>query len=441
MITDTRRVKNLHTKTSDKRGESVVYWMSRDQRLENNWALYYAYEKAQELSLPLQIIFIQQEKFLNVENRIMDFMKINLYQMWDRSWMMGIPFHFAFGEPAQAIKSFYGKHIPELIVADYSPLRIKSDWLKDLVEKVDTNIVEVDAHNIFPVEAISPKQEYAARTIRPKIHSQLKDIVELPPVIPPNMTPIPRPLIMYEAPPDPGLIVKSGRDEAIKTLRSFINERLEFYDNYRNDPTKYFLSDLSPYLHFGQIYAGEVYNAVQESSAHQQAKDVFVEELVIRRELAENYCHYNKLYDSFSGFPEWARKTLDEHRNDRREFTYELEELENANTHDPAWNAAQKEMMKTGKMHGYMRMYWGKKILEWSDSPENALRHAIYLNDKYSIDGRDPNGYVGIAWCIGGVHDRPWFERAIFGKIRYMAYSGLERRFKVNEYIERVERL
>ena len=161
----------------------------------------------------------------------------------------------------------------------------------------------------------------------------------------------------------------------------------------------------------------------------------FLEQLIVRKELADNFCYFNKSYDSYDGFPSWAKKSLDSHRNDEREYLYSISELEESNIHDNLWNAAQKQMVKTGKMHTYMRMYWAKKILEWSPTPEDALQNAIDLNDKYELDGRDPNGYTGIAWSIGGVHDRPWFDRPIFGQVRYMSYGGCKNKFDINSYI------
>ena len=158
--------------------------------------------------------------------------------------------------------------------------------------------------------------------------------------------------------------------------------------------------------------------------------------MIIRRELSDNFCEYEKNYDYFEGFHHWAQKSLNEHRNDEREYIYTDEQFEEADTHDPLWNAAQNQMKTTGKMHGYMRMYWAKKILEWSPSPEIALQVAINLNDKYELDGRDPNGYTGIAWSIGGIHDRAWFERPVYGKIRYMNYNGCKSKFNVFKYIE-----
>ena len=192
---------------------------------------------------------------------------------------------------------------------------------------------------------------------------------------------------------------------------------------------------MSPYLHFGQISAQRVALDVKAFQGNKESEAAFLEELIIRRELSDNFCLYNSNYDSFEGFPNWAKETLNKHRKDKRDFIYTKEEFELAATHEYLWNAAQTELVITGKMHGYMRMYWAKKILEWTKSPEEALSIAVYLNDKYELDGRDPNGYVGCAWSIGGVHDRAWTERNVIGKIRYMNLNGAKRKFDVEEYV------
>jgi deoxyribodipyrimidine photo-lyase len=166
----------------------------------------------------------------------------------------------------------------------------------------------------------------------------------------------------------------------------------------------------------------------------QHGVDALIEEMIVRKELADNYCYYNPHYDSLEAAPAWARDSLDKHRGDAREFLYSKEQLEEGSTHDPAWNAAQRQLRKTGKIHGYMRMYWAKKVLEWTESPEQAIVYLIYLNDHYSIDGGDPNGYAGILWSVAGVHDRPWQERSVFGVIRYMNYAGLKRKFDIQAY-------
>ncbi len=232
-------------------------------------------------------------------------------------------------------------------------------------------------------------------------------------------------------------LVKAGEAEALKAQQIFISDKLTFYPEHRNDPTLEGQSGLSPYLHFGQLSPQRLAYEVEASNSPRNAKDAFLEELITRRELSDNFCYYNPDYDSTRGFPKWAMKTLSDHLADTREHIYALHELESAETHDPLWNAAQMEMLFRGRMHGYLRMYWAKKIFEWSVSPEEALSSAIYLNDKYELDGRDPNGYAGCAWSIGGLHDRPWPERLIYGKIRFMSYSGADRKFDVEKYISK----
>jgi deoxyribodipyrimidine photo-lyase len=231
-----------------------------------------------------------------------------------------------------------------------------------------------------------------------------------------------------------------GESAAHRALAGFLDQRLEGYATDRNDPNRNGQSGLSPYLHFGHLAPQRVALAVAAGGTPDD-RDAFLEELIIRRELSDNFCWYNNRYDQVEGFPDWARKTLDRHRADPREYRYSRGALERGETHDRLWNAAQKEMVLTGKMHGYLRMYWAKKILEWSGSPEEALAAAIFLNDRYELDGRDPNGYAGIAWSIGGVHDRPWGERPVFGMVRYMNYNGCARKFDVPGYIGRIAAL
>jgi deoxyribodipyrimidine photo-lyase len=235
--------------------------------------------------------------------------------------------------------------------------------------------------------------------------------------------------------------IRSGEREAHRALIKFIKHKLSLYQELRNDPAMDGQSNLCPYLHFGQLSAQRIALEVMKADAAKEVKDAFLEELIVRRELSDNFCFYNHDYDSFAGFPDWAKKTLDKHRKDLRAYIYSREQFENGETHDGLWNAAQMEMVKRGKMHGYMRMYWAKKILEWTPSPEIAIETAIYLNDKYELDGRDPNGYTGIAWSMGGVHDRAWNERNVFGKVRFMSYNGCKSKFDIKRYIERINSL
>ena len=316
---------------------------------------------------------------------------------------------------------------------------------------IDIPLFEADAHNIIPCWAVSPKQEFGAYTLRPRIRRSLLEFldkfprVKKHPVVWSNK--IPRTdwersmkALNAEYAPEVSWI-QPGENAASLLLKDFIEKKLSAYPVQRNDPTADGQSDLSPYIHFGHISVQRIALEVSMSDVSKIPRETFLEELIVRRELADNFCFYNPNYDRFEGFPEWAKKTLHWHRKDKRAYLYTTEELESAKTHDDLWNAAQLEMIKKGKMHGYMRMYWAKKILEWTESPEKAMETAIYLNDRYELDGRDPNGYAGIAWCIGGVHDRAWADRPVFGKIRYMSYQGCKSKFDVRKYVAYVQSL
>lgn len=440
----------IFRKAGDKRGP-VVYWMSRDQRVHDNWALVFAQEMALERKVPLIVVFCLVPEFLGAAVRQYGFMLKGLKEVEEKLREKSISFYVLTGQPGIEIPVFIDRYSAAELVTDFDPLRIKLNWKAQVAEKIDITFYEVDTHNIVPCWVASPKQEYAAYTIRPKIKRLLPEFLEDFPDIQEHRyhweeTPetdrdeIARTLRVDLSVPEVDWI-HPGENASHEKLRKFIKEGLERYPEDRNDPNKDAVSNLSPYLHFGHISSQRVALEVNRSSVSQESKDAFLEELIIRKELSDNFCFYNEHYDSFSGFPDWAKKTLDDHRKDAREYIYSLEDLESSRTHDDLWNAAQMEMVKTGKMHGYMRMYWAKKILEWTETPEDALRIAIYLNDKYELDGRDPNGYVGIAWSIGGVHDRAWKERPVFGKVRYMSYNGCKSKFDVEGYIAKIERL
>jgi deoxyribodipyrimidine photo-lyase len=229
---------------------------------------------------------------------------------------------------------------------------------------------------------------------------------------------------------------RGGYNEALRRLHSFLQDGIASYPQKHGNPASNCASSLSPFLHFGQISPLQVALEAKKSP-HRAGREAFLEQLIVRRELSANFTHFHPAYDSFDCLPDWARKTLHDHEGDERPQLYSLEQLEQAETGDPYWNAAQREMLKTGMMHNYMRMYWGKKILEWSPNPAEAFRRALYLNNRYELDGRDANGFAGVAWCFGK-HDRPWGERPVFGKVRYMNEAGLRRKFDMASYLERV---
>lgn len=424
----------------------IVYWMQRDQRADDNWALIYAQKIAMETNNPLIVIFNLVDSFIGAGLRQYYFMIEGLKEVKERLDYYGIPFVILIGSPKEEIPKYLKEVNAACLIADFNPLKITRRWKKEVFDYINIPFRQVDAHNIVPLWVASDKQEFAAYTIRPKILNNLEEfLTDFPELIKTEannnfVKPIDWDLLYNSLKVDKSVqIVKSikpGAKAAFATLSNFLNNKYEKYGELRNIPTEDYQSGLSPYLHFGQISAQKVAYLASLVETNNESKKAFLEELIVRRELADNFCYYNTRYDSVESFPDWAKKSLKEHEKDRREYLYVLEEFEHAKTKDRLWNAAQKEMVNTGKMHGYMRMYWAKKILEWTDNPEVAMEIAIYLNDKYELDGRDPNGYTGIAWSIGGVHDRPWFEREVFGKIRYMNYNGCAKKFDVEKYIQ-----
>ncbi|MDD3151243.1 MAG: hypothetical protein PHV68_10500, partial [Candidatus Gastranaerophilales bacterium] len=331
-------------------------------------------------------------------------------------------------------------------ITDFEPGNETKKTISRIKTKLNIPFYQADAHNICPIFETSNKQEYAARTIRPKIKSiistyftQFSEIKKMPRAefYQNNWDSLEQKITVDKRVPTINWL-KPGENAAKTMLKDFVENKLDFYDEKRNDPTLDATSNLSPYLTFGHISAQKVALEVIKSKAKKHNKEAFLEELIVRKELSDNFCHYNENYDNVKSFDSWAISSLKEHENDFRQYIYTLEEFENATTHDYLWNAAQIEMVKKGKMHGYMRMYWAKKILEWTKNAQTAMKYANYLNDKYELDGLCPNGYVGIAWSIGGVHDRAWNEREIFGKIRYMSYNGCKSKFDVDKYVKQV---
>ena len=432
-------------KLPEKKGP-VLYWMSRDQRTRDNWALLFARELALKHKEPLAVVFCLVGNFLGATLRQYAFMLKGLKEVSAKLKEKNICFNLLQGEPDRRIPEFVETNNVGVLVTDFDPLRIKRKWKTQVAGRIKVPFYEVDAHNIVPCWAASQKQEYGAYTLRPKLKRALPEFLEefqrlqthpVPwkgKIIKTNWQQAKRNLKVDTTVPQVDWL-EPGEEAAQNMLRDFLKNKLSFYSQRRNDPNQNGQSNLSPYLHFGQLSAQRVALEVKKSRAGEQAKEAFLEELIVRRELSDNFCFYNPSYDNPEGFPQWAKKTLKEHEKDARQYIYSLKEFEKARTHDDLWNAAQMEMVNRGKMHGYMRMYWAKKILEWTPSVRHAMKVAIYLNDKYELDGRDPNGYTGIAWSMAGVHDRPWNQRSVFGKIRYMSYGGCKSKFDVKKYI------
>lgn len=449
---------------------TVVYQMCRDLRAHDNDALLFAKELADKHKAPLIVTYvIYNYTWLGATKRFYDWVFESLQETERILRAHNIPLMVVF-QNENIFKHVLQEKIPESIgavVVEQIPLRFMDKW-KERFLKHNTHhhasLYEVDSHNVVPVWLLSDKQEFAARTIRTKMHNKVSSFLDeydklskhkhndalmedVPQV---NWDEVRSKLVCRE---DVYLPARTtpGEKGAHDILNHFLANKLDEYDVSRNDIAIDGQSNLSPYIAHGNLSKRRVilsllkHNNIEIKDAFDSVKNgsngemdsvaSFIEECVIRSELAENFCYYNKNYDKVSGFPRWALEAHKKASTDKRAYIYTLEEFEQAKTHDELWNAAQLQMVLTGKMHGYLRMYWAKKILEWTKSADDALRIAITLNDTYELDGRDPNGYVGCAWSIGGLHDRPWFPRPIFGTIRYMAYSGVEKRGDVKKYI------
>ncbi|MGE4440111.1 MAG: deoxyribodipyrimidine photo-lyase [Desulfomicrobium sp.] len=438
---NTRRVHIL--KNGDPGPGPVLYWMHRDFRAADNWGLTHARLQALRHRQPLAVIFCLAPAFAAATSAHFDFLLRGLRQTAAFLDRERIPFFALRGDPGVEVARFAREHAAGLIVTDFDPLRVKIRWIRDLLAACDQPVHEVDSRNIVPARVASDRREFMARTIRPKIKRLLPEFLDEFPVFDPHPHPWPTAAAhdvtalrhdVRAANRARPLLVEPGEEAAKAVLRHFLEKKLPFYPN-RNDPNQDVCSNLSAHLHFGMIAAQRVALETMARGAAGEQADAFLEELVVRRELSDNFCLHAPDYDSVSSFPDWARESLRKHRHDPRPAIYSLEEFESGRTHDPLWNAAQAQMLLTGKMHGYLRMYWAKKILEWSPCAADALSTAILLNDRHSLDGRDSNGYAGIAWSIGGVHDRGWTERPIFGKIRYMNLAGARRKFDVDRYV------
>jgi deoxyribodipyrimidine photo-lyase len=448
-VIQNERVGALNRKRIGK-GRYVLYWMQASQRIEYNHALEYAILEANELNKPLVVFFGLTESFPEANERHYYFMLEGLREVQSSLEERGMKLVIQRFSPELGITELAKEAC--LVVVDRGYLRIQREWRSYAAERMDCPLIQVESDAIVPVEEASLKEEYSAATFRPKITRKLDHYVLPLRQNTPRVDSLDLDLDSFDVEDleeaisrlDIDRSVKpveefhGGTQEAKKHLEDFLSNKVDNYPELRNDPAEDYLSNMSPYLHFGQI--SPLYIALQVLATDSPGKDAYLEELIVRRELSINYIHYSDKYEGPEGLPDWCRKTLEEHATDPREYIYALADFEEAKTHDPYWNAAQKEMVYRGKMHGYMRMYWGKKIIEWTEKPEDAFRIALYLNNKYELDGRDPNSYTGVAWCFGK-HDRPWGERSIFGKVRYMSAKGLRRKFDALGYVRKVENL
>jgi len=432
------------------KGRYVLYWMQASQRVVFNHALEYAIGQANGLRRPVIVLFGLTARFPEANERHYAFMLQGLREVGEGLYQRGIQFVVLRDSPELAAVQF--SKDASMVVTDRGYLRIQKGWRRHVADHAPCLVVQVESDVIVPVEMASKKEAYTAAILRPRIQKHLKRYLVSLKSIPVEKDSLG---LSYEGldvedvkgalrgltldrSVSPVETFSGGRKEAMGLLHLFIKEKLKYYADRRNDPSTDYGSHMSPYLHFGQISPVEIALEVRRARGKPKgAKEAYLEELIVRRELSMNFVYFHRHYDSILALPDWAKETLKAHEKDNREYIYDVEAWEQARTHDPYWNAAQQEMVITGKMHNYMRMYWGKKILEWSKTPEEAFRTALYLNNKYELDGRDPNGFAGVAWCFGK-HDRAWSERPVFGKVRYMNAAGLRRKFDIETYVRRI---
>ncbi|MFZ0428648.1 MAG: deoxyribodipyrimidine photo-lyase [Acidobacteriota bacterium] len=450
---DATRIKRLNDRP-ERPGRYVLYWMQQSQRAVFNHALEHAAAEASRLGLPVLVGFGLTAEYPEANLRHYRFLLEGLRDARDHLGKRGIRLVVRLGDPARVALELARE--AALLVCDRGYLRHQKQWRREVARRALCPTVQVESDVVVPVEVVSDKAEYAARTIRPKIHRHLGEYLIPLEAAPPESLHSKTDIGGEDLSDLDALLTRLGIDRSVEPVERFwtggtsaaerrfdrfLRESLTAYAASRNQPQTDHVSAMSPYLHFGQI--SPLYLALEARRRLAMAPEdvaVFLEELIVRRELAMNFVEYCSDYDGYSCLPSWAASTLDRHRGDRRPNLYSLEQLESASTHDPYWNAAMCEMRWTGFMHNYMRMYWGKKILEWSASPEEAFATALHLNNRYFLDGRDPNSFAGVAWVFG-LHDRPWQERAVFGTVRYMNARGLERKCDIDAYVRKVGRL
>jgi deoxyribodipyrimidine photo-lyase len=449
------RIQLLNDRPQNKSGKYVLYWMQMFKRTSHNHALNFAIELANDLNLPLVVYEGLKYYYPWANDRLHTFILEGVKEKYEEFARLGIRYLFYLQQDKKSPRNTVArlaKDAAALVIDDY-PCFIIPHHNSVVAERAEIPVYAVDSNGIIPMAKFE-KEEYAAYTIRPKIRKLWHEYAQ--PFKNAKIR-IERPRLKVNCPETkvtagniaelvaacdidhsvkPSPLYHGGSRNARARLKLFLKDIFPGYDQTRNEAAVDGSSRLSPYLHFGFISVHEIVEAVNKlKRATAEAKKAFLEELVVRRELSFNFTRQNDKYDSLECLPAWVQQTMREHVDDPREVIYTLEELERGETYDEIWNAAQRELVETGGMHNYVRMLWGKNVIGWTKNYEEAFAILEHLNNKYAIDGRDPNSYAGILWCFGK-HDRPWFERPVFGKMRYMNSNGTARKIDAPAYIE-----
>ena len=447
------RLKTLNDAPVNERGAHILYWMGLAQRAQFNPALEHAVDEANARGLPVLVCYGIAEGFPEVNARHWSFLLEGLADVGPALERRGIAFVMRHAPPVETALRY--AEDAALVVCDRNYLKPIRQFYADFAARAPCRVVQVEGDVVVPVETASPKHEYAARTLRPKLHRLWQQyLVPLKERTVLRRADGPSPESTLDVSNVPRLVARLKTDQSVRPVRRFkggtaqaearlrhyLDASFARYATVRGKPEAGAASHMSPYLHFGQISPVAIALAVQASRAgSEDDKVAYLEELVVRRELAMNHIFYEPRYADYAVVPEWARKTLDAHRSDPRPHLYTREQFEQGLTHDKYWNAAMMEMRETGYMHNHMRMYWGKKIVEWSASPEEAWDTALRLNNRYFIDGRDANSFTNVGWLFG-LHDRPWGPRPVYGNVRSLGAATLKK-FDADGYVREVERL
>ena len=446
------RVTKLNDARENKKGRYVLYWMQIFKRASHNYALNFAIQNANERGLPLVVYEGLKFYYPWANDRFHTFILEGVAEKHAEFYERGIRYIFYLQRHQRDPRNTVAQLAREaaLLVTDDFPCFIIPEH-NERIAQLNLPVYAVDANGMVPLSAL-PKEEYAAYTIRPKINRLLPDLPRT--IVTPHLDKQ-KPTLDVDCPETtvtadniaelvsecdidhtvkPSDRYRGGTNAGRKRLTHFVRNILPHYDKTQKEPSVDGVSRLSPYLHFGFLSIQEIVAAVEHAKAPKPAKQAFLEQAIVRRELSFNLTRYNPHYDSLRSLPDWAQQTMRDHAEDPRPELLDAETIEAGETYDELWNAAQRELLITGHLHNYVRMLWGKRVIEWQRSYEMAFELLVHLNNKYALDGRNPNSYAGILWCFGK-HDRPWFDREIFGTMRYMTSQSMAKKFNARRYI------
>ena len=441
------RVTALNAAPAREAGEFVLLWLQGQRRIRSNLAFAHAQRRANELSRPLIVYEALRRDYPYASERLHHFVLSGAADNARDCAAQGVAYGFFLQTPSSPRGVLHRLSArASVVVTDYLPTFIHPAMTRALAARAQCRVEVVDAAGVAPL-AISSKAEIGARTLRPKIMRRLSELLQPIPEVKASVR-APRKLDWgfdpFRGAPEDG-VAAAGVSREVKALpgggraaglRRLADFDLRGYDEARNEPGNDAQSGLSPYLHFGQVGAVEIGLAAQAKDASEADRAGFIEQLIVRRELALNFCTRMRPHDSLEALPPWARRTLKDHESDPRPALPSDDALEAARSPDPLWNAMQNQLRQEGRIHGWLRMLWGKTLVLWSKDAGEALRRMAYFNDKYALDGRDANSATSFLWCLG-LHDRPFPERPVFGVVRSMSLTAAPKKHDLDGYVER----